>query len=156
MIKNPDLGFSIERHPYAWSQTEDSEPGRRKKGCMGGQGYHDVVTEKRVFGNLFFLSIQFTLFIPSFNVLSCYFNVLLNLVASLTVWIQLISWRSSFRKRKTNSTRLSAICFKQIEFNRRHAFLWQGHARILPVESRMGRILNKSTKNCNSALNWGH
>ena len=69
------------------THTEDSEPGRKKKGCMGGQGYHHVVTEKRVFGNLFFLSIQFTLFIPSFNVLSCYFNVLLNLVASLTVWI---------------------------------------------------------------------
>ena len=54
LIKNPDLGFSIERHPYVWSQTEDSEPGGKKKSCMGGQGYHHVVTEKRVFGQSVF------------------------------------------------------------------------------------------------------
>ena len=60
-------------------------PGEKNNGCMGGQGYHHVVTEKRFFGNLFFLSIKFTLFISSFNVLSGYFNVLLKLVASLTV-----------------------------------------------------------------------
>lgn len=59
-------------------------PGEEKRAAWEAK-VNDVVTEKRVFGNLFFLSIQFTLFIPSFNVLSCYFNVLLNLVASLTV-----------------------------------------------------------------------
>ena len=114
LIKKPDLGFSIERHPYRGLGAREKIKGLHGRPRLPSSGHR-----KEVFGNLFFLSIQFTLFISSFNVLSCYFNVLLNLVASLTVWIQLISWRSSFRKRKTNSTRLRAT---QRQFSGKYLF----------------------------------
>lgn len=60
-------------------------PGEKKNGCMGGQLTITWSPKRGVLGNLCFLSIKCTLFIPSFNVLNGYFNVLLNLMASLTV-----------------------------------------------------------------------
>ena len=54
-------------------------------GCMGGQGYHHMVTEKGFFWQSVFSFYEMYIVHTSFNVLSGYFNVILNLVAALTV-----------------------------------------------------------------------
>ena len=131
-------------------------PGK-KKSCMGGQGYHHVVTEKRFFGQSVFsfykMYIIHTFFQRFERLFQCNTQFggsshCLNLIIYNLVTQLLQKTENKFHRR------VPAICCKQIliEFTRRHAFLWQSHARILPVEGRMGRILVKSTKNCNSAL----
>ena len=53
------------------------------------------------------------LLIPSFNVLTDYFYVLLNLVGVSTVWIVIISWRSSFKEKgKKNDVILTCVRIK--------------------------------------------
>ena len=130
-------------------------PGEKKRACMGGQGYHHVVTEKRVFGQSVFsfykMYIIHTFFQRFERLFQCKTQFggsshCLNLIIYNLVTQLLQKTENKFHRR------LSAICCKQIEFTRRHAFLWQSHARILPVEGRMGHILVKSTKNCNFAL----
>ena len=60
-------------------------PGEKKRAAWEGKVTITWSPKRGFLGNLFFLSIKCTLFIPSFNVLSGYCNVKLNLVAALTV-----------------------------------------------------------------------
>lgn len=60
-------------------------PGKKKTAACEAKVTITWSPKRGFLGNLFFLSIKCTIFIPSFNVLSGYFNVILNLVAALTV-----------------------------------------------------------------------
>ena len=129
-------------------------PGEKKRAAWEGK-VTITVTEKRVFGQSVFsfykMYIIHTFFQRFERLLQCKTQFggsshCLNLIIYNLVTQLLQKTENKFHRR------LSAICCKQIEFTRRHAFLWQSHARILPVEGRMGHILVKSTKNCNFAL----
>lgn len=157
MIKNPDLGFNIERHPYVWSQTEDSEPGGKKTAAWEAKVTITWSPKRGFFGNLFFPLVFSFYKMYIIHTFFQRFERLFQCNSQFDGSYHCLKFTQLLQKTENKfHRRLSAICCKYVEFIRRHAFLWQSHARILPVEGRMGRMLDKSTKNCNSALDWGH